>query len=112
MPRPPSPSGLSHSAIQPMNSGVFAGLLADLNIRPDEFWTDLLRCPPPELALLLAWPLFAWALAWVHPIGGLEAILAWFVLPLLAIAANLSDRWTQATLVVGLGLPGPLLLLL
>lgn len=112
MPRPPSPAGLSSATIHPAGSGVFAGLLADLRIRPDEFWTDLRAAPPPELGLLLAWPAFAWALLQIHPVSALDAALAFAVLPALAASARLADPWTRATLLVSLGLPGPLLLLL
>jgi hypothetical protein len=112
MPRPPSPSGLSSSAIRPATSGVFAGLLADFRIRPDELVDDLRVSPPPEVALLLAWPLFAKALALMHDLALFDSLLAFLILPVLATAARIEDRWTQAMLLCALGLPGPMLLLL
>ncbi len=109
MSRPSSPSGASQSIVRPASSGVFDGLIADLKIRPDEFLLDLRVSPPPELGLLLAWPLFAWALATIHELTVLDGSLTFLILPALALVSRLSDRWTQAMVLVSLGLPGPLL---
>lgn len=111
MSRPPSLSGGSSSTIQPISSGAFAGLLADLRIQPDQLLADLTIAPPPELALLLAWPLFAHALAMIWGVGAFEGLLAFLVLPVFAVAYHVEDRWTRALLLLSLGLPGPLLLL-
>lgn len=112
MSRPSSPYGGSSSTIQPITSGAFAGLMADLRLQPDELMDDLRVSPPPELALLLAWPLFAHALAAIWSVGLFEGLLAFLVLPVLAVAFHLDDRWTRTLLLLTLGLPGPLLLLL
>ncbi len=86
-------------------------MLADLRIQPDEFFADLRVSPPPELGLLIAWPLFGYAIAAIWGVGVFDGLLAFLVVPVLAVAYNMPDRWTRVLLLLSLGLPGPLLML-